>query len=201
VAADVTFALQQVVKGGTGSAASSLPFPVAGKTGTSTGPRSVWFVGYTPTLSTSVVMYQLGKEKVKVNGKNKTVLANVVMKGFGDYPNGIFGGGYPLHIWMSFMEQAMKNKTGEFPPRADVGVIKNRAPVVIVTTPPVTATADPGPQQTTQAPPTQNPTEPADPPNPTETTPGPTFTRPGQPTTDPTDPGNGGGGGDDDEDQ
>ncbi len=57
VAADVTFALQQVVQDGTGEAAGLPARPVAGKTGTTTGNTAAWFVGYTPRLATAVALY------------------------------------------------------------------------------------------------------------------------------------------------
>ncbi|MBW3648925.1 MAG: transglycosylase domain-containing protein, partial [Actinobacteria bacterium] len=57
VAADVTFALQQVVQDGTGQAAGLPARPVAGKTGTTTGNTAAWFVGYTPRLATAVALY------------------------------------------------------------------------------------------------------------------------------------------------
>ena len=49
---DVSYALQQVVSDGTGTAALALGRPAAGKTGTATNGdgnvSSSWFVGYTP---------------------------------------------------------------------------------------------------------------------------------------------------------
>lgn len=189
--ADLTFALQQVVKSGTGVRAKSLGFPVAGKTGTSSGSRSAWFVGYTPQLSTSVMMYQLGK--VKYQGK--TVTANVEMDGFGEF-NSVFGGGYPLMIWDAFMKAAMNGKDeADFPARVGVGEITNSAPT-------------PSPEPTQEAEPTQdaNPRPTVSPtPEDTETdeapepSPSPTLSVTISPTADPTNPGNGnnndGGGG------
>ncbi len=50
VAADATYALQQVVKSGTGSyAGSRLGRPAAGKTGTTNDNLAAWFAGFTPT--------------------------------------------------------------------------------------------------------------------------------------------------------
>ena len=52
---DVSYALQQVVKNGTGKNALALGRPAAGKTGTATNAdgnvSSSWFVGYTPQLA------------------------------------------------------------------------------------------------------------------------------------------------------
>jgi membrane peptidoglycan carboxypeptidase len=185
--ADLNYALQQVVKVGTGSYANRLDFPVAGKTGTSTDARSALFVGYTPKLSTSVMMYQIGT--AKVNGKK--VPSNVKMKGFGQFKS-IFGGGYPTMIWTDFMERAMKGKSvEEFPPRANVGEITNAPP------PTVAPTEDPDPTET----PDPNPTT-TETPDPSQTNPLPSQTNPDAP--DPNQPGvtisptidDGGGGGD-----
>ncbi|PSN17250.1 penicillin-binding protein [filamentous cyanobacterium CCP5] len=54
-AAIMTWMLQGVVQGGTGSNAA-LGRPVAGKTGTSERNRDLWFVGYIPQLATGVWM-------------------------------------------------------------------------------------------------------------------------------------------------
>jgi penicillin-binding protein 1A len=58
VASDIADAmvwmLQQVVKGGTGTAAALPNRPVAGKTGTSEGGRDLWFIGSIPQLTTGV---------------------------------------------------------------------------------------------------------------------------------------------------
>ncbi len=64
IAADVSYALQEVVTNGTGANAQSLGRPAAGKTGTATNAddnvSSSWFVGYTPQMATAV-MYVRGK--------------------------------------------------------------------------------------------------------------------------------------------
>ena len=62
VAANVTDALTSVVEEGTGTKASQLKRPVAGKTGTNGVDDSItsaWFVGYTRQISTAV-MYVAG---------------------------------------------------------------------------------------------------------------------------------------------
>ena len=54
VAADATYAMQQVVAYGTGTRASLGTRPVAGKTGTTQLNKDAWFVGFTPQLATAV---------------------------------------------------------------------------------------------------------------------------------------------------
>ena len=71
IAADVSYAMQQVVKSGTGTAALALGRPAAGKTGTATNAKdevsSSWFVGYTPQLATAV-MYVRGDGDDQLDG-------------------------------------------------------------------------------------------------------------------------------------
>ncbi len=59
---DTNYALQQVVKSGSGEYASRLDRPAAGKTGTSSDNQSAWFVGYTPQLAASVALYNVEED-------------------------------------------------------------------------------------------------------------------------------------------
>ncbi|GII64520.1 hypothetical protein Skr01_46050 [Sphaerisporangium krabiense] len=98
-AADATYAMRQVVEGGTGTAARLYDRPAAGKTGTSDSSSSVWFVGYTPQLSAAVNMFR---------DDNKTVS----VPGYG----ALFGGSLPTQVWRAFMSEAMSGKpVKEFP--------------------------------------------------------------------------------------
>ena len=108
IAADVTYALQQVVQAGSGTAALGLGRPAAGKTGTATkarGVSSAWFTGYTPQLATSV-MYVRGKGNEQLDGW---------------LPSTYFGGDYPAETWTAVMQRAMEGLAVEdFPPPAYV---------------------------------------------------------------------------------
>jgi penicillin-binding protein 1A len=55
IADRVTYALQQVVLGGTGAGAK-IGRPLAGKTGTTESSSDAWFIGYTPQLTAAVWM-------------------------------------------------------------------------------------------------------------------------------------------------
>lgn len=50
----ITDLLRGVIREGTGRAATAIPGPVAGKTGTSNDHRDAWFIGYTPDTMTGV---------------------------------------------------------------------------------------------------------------------------------------------------
>jgi len=108
IAADVSYALQQVVQSGTGTAALGLGRPAAGKTGTATNDKdqvdSAWFTGYTPQMSTSV-MYVRGKGNEQLDG----------------WLPSYFGGDYPADTWTDIMKRDMEGvDVEEFPPPANV---------------------------------------------------------------------------------
>jgi membrane peptidoglycan carboxypeptidase len=157
VMADVTFALQQVVKNGTGTEAKNVGRPVAGKTGTAED-RSAWFVGYTPQLSAAVDFY-------KGDGTES-------LDGVAGMPT-FFGGAYPARVWTAFMKGALAGeKVYDFPPRADVGKVLNPKPTKTATPTPTTSSPTPTPTPTKTAPPTPTLTNPPGPP--TTVTVGPT---------------------------
>ena len=96
VAADATYAMQQVVTNGGGSnAALDDGRPVAGKTGTSSDAVSAWFVGYTPQLSVAV---GLSREKATDS------------LDFGSGSADVFGGTTSAKVWKAFMETAMEGQ-------------------------------------------------------------------------------------------
>jgi membrane peptidoglycan carboxypeptidase len=142
VTADVTEAMTHVVTEGTGQGALDLGRPVAGKTGTSTENKAVWFDGFTPQLCTAVGIYQ-------GNGTQKITVDN-----FGE----VTGGTYPVKIWTAFMKGALAGqKVMYFPDRAGVG--DNALPAPIPTTAPKpTATVAPTTAPSTTTPRTTGPT-------------------------------------------
>jgi len=110
VAADVIDAMQQVTApGGTGAKAQAIGRPSAGKTGTSTENKSVWWVGYVPQLSVAVGMYK------DVNGVPQPLY------GIGGIDE-LTGGSFPLSIWDDFMKTALDGQpVVSFPKRAGIG--------------------------------------------------------------------------------
>jgi 1A family penicillin-binding protein len=90
--------LTGVINGGTGKAAA-IGRQAAGKTGTTSSERDVWFVGYVPQLSTAV---WIGNDNYRPLGGGAT------------------GGGFAAPIWRSFMAQALKNEPVQyFPPASN----------------------------------------------------------------------------------
>jgi penicillin-binding protein 1A len=83
--------LQGVVNHGTGTAAR-LDRPAAGKTGTTSSERDIWFVGYVPQLATAV---WVGNDNYSPVGKGAT------------------GGGFVAPIWRDFMSQALSGTPSE----------------------------------------------------------------------------------------
>ena len=90
ISSDVSYALQDVVKNGTGQNAQALGRPAAGKTGTATNAdgdvSSSWFVGYTPQVATAV-MYVRGKGNEALNG----------------FLPSYFGANFPTYTWRAVM--------------------------------------------------------------------------------------------------
>ena len=184
ITADVTYALQQVVQHGSGTAALALGRPVAGKTGTATNGNgevsSAWFTGYTPQLSTSV-MYVRGKGNEQLQG----------------WLPSYFGGDYPAETWTAVMQRAMEGlPVEEFPPPVYVDGDAPETGHVPYTPPPVTTQAPPPPppppsqKPTKQPPPPPTTSEPPPPPTTSEPPPPPTTSEPPPPPTcTPPDPG------------
>lgn len=85
-AASLSDTLQGVINSGTGRAAQ-IGRPAAGKTGTTSSERDIWFVGYVPQLATAV---WVGNDNYRPIGKGAT------------------GGTYVAPIWRDFMRKALK---------------------------------------------------------------------------------------------
>ncbi|MFP3989252.1 transglycosylase domain-containing protein [Streptomyces sp. E11-3] len=115
VADNVTDVLKNVVDAGTGTNAKLPGRDVAGKTGTTDGNKSAWFVGYTPQLSTAVSMYRLNDDE---KAKNRQFLE---MFGTGGEKK-IHGASFPSKIWKDYMETALKGeKVLRFSPPEPIG--------------------------------------------------------------------------------
>ncbi|WP_067905310.1 transglycosylase domain-containing protein [Actinomadura chibensis] len=118
VAADATYAMQQVIRSGTATAAA-LPDgrQAAGKTGTTDRNVSSWFIGYVPQVSTAVTLYNdsIGPDKQK---------RSVILPGIGE----VEGGTIPARIWRSYMSNALQGVPQEaFPQPAWGGIVQKWA--------------------------------------------------------------------------
>lgn len=122
VADNVTDVLKTVVEKGTGTSAQLSGRQVAGKTGTTDGNKSAWFVGYTPQLSTAISMYRLDDDE---GNKKRQFLE---MFGTGGEKK-IHGASFPAQIWQDYMEQALKGEPVEnFPVPKPIGEVVGETP-------------------------------------------------------------------------
>ena len=99
----VTYCLQGVVHGGTGTGAY-FGKPIAGKTGTTEDNKDAWFVGFTPNGYTTAVWmgYRNGKDDPE------QVMTNV-------HGRVVFGGTFPATIWHKYMDAITNGMdVGEF---------------------------------------------------------------------------------------
>ncbi|MFE3069013.1 transglycosylase domain-containing protein [Streptomyces sp. NPDC059247] len=103
IASNVTDILRDVVEDpkGTGRKAAIPGRDVAGKTGTTDGNKSAWFVGYTAQLSTAIDMYRFDDDETKKNREFEE------MYGTGDQPK-IHGSSFPSRIWKDYMTTAVE---------------------------------------------------------------------------------------------
>ena len=184
VTADVTDAMTYTVKdGGTATKLQRLDRPVAGKTGTSSYAKSIWFSGFVPQLAVSIGMY-----KPDADG-NPLTLTDAE-------DTNLTGGTIPADVFYDFMKAALENvEVQDFPERAGVGDDKIPTPTTTFTPPPTTEAPT-----TTEEPTTEPPTTTEQPtktngtgkPQPTTTTEEPTVTVPlPLPSQTSTKPGNG----------
>ena len=93
--ASLNHTLTGVINGGTGKSAH-IGRQAAGKTGTTSSERDVWFVGYVPQMATAV---WIGRDNNRPLGR------------------GVTGGGYAAPIWRSFMIQALRREPARYFPR------------------------------------------------------------------------------------
>ena len=92
----MTSMLHEVVLHGTAVTAAKLPYPLAGKTGTTNDFTDAWFVGFSPTLTAGVWM---GYDEKKTLGEKES------------------GARAALPMWIQFMSAALAGKDpGEFQP-------------------------------------------------------------------------------------
>ena len=168
--ADLTYALQAVIKDGTGAyAGSHIDRPLAGKTGTAQNNNSAWFAGYAPQLATAVGLYRNG-----TNAQGQTV--QLSLNGLGGN-RAVTGATFPLKIWTAYMKAALDGqKVIPFP--APVYGGKSNTPTATATTPSTTTT--------TTTTPTTTPTTTTPTPTTTTTTSTTTTSLPPVPTTLPT---------------
>ncbi|MFI6121523.1 transglycosylase domain-containing protein [Streptomyces sp. NPDC051064] len=159
VADNVTDVLKNVVDKGTGRPAQIPGRDVAGKTGTTDGNKSAWFVGYTPQISTAVSMFRMDDDETK---KDRKFLE---MYGTGGEKS-IHGASFPAQIWQDYMTDAVKGtKVVNFPKPEPIGEKLYGGGAV---SPSPTPSLTPSPSESSEEPtPSSTPSSP--PPSPSET--------------------------------
>lgn len=97
--------LKDVIRRGTGKKALALKRgDIAGKTGTTNGPRDAWFSGYNPTLVTTI---WFGMDNSQLLGR------------------GEYGSSAALPIWMEFMADALRGTPESYLPEPE-GIVSVR---------------------------------------------------------------------------
>lgn len=172
VTADVTDAMTYTVKtGGSATKLQGLDRPIAGKTGTSSASKSIWFTGFVPQLTVSIGMY-----KPDADGNAQTLTD--------DEDTNLTGGTIPADVFYDFMKVALDGVAVEpFPERAGVG--DDKAPSTPTYTPPAQTYSEP-PSETSTQPETTTTSETPTSTQPTTTRPTPTTTAPPPTSTRPT---------------
>jgi membrane peptidoglycan carboxypeptidase len=157
IVAEADVAFQAVVQYGTGTAVQIPGREVAGKTGTTSGPTSAWFNGYTPQLETTVWM-----------GNPNGGVASMTVDGVE-----VYGASYAAPTVHTFMAANLLGHPVEDFPALDYGLLPHIEPVpeashsvpyVPPTVPPSVTTVKPGTKPkpgptspTTASPPTTTP--------------------------------------------
>ncbi|RST25079.1 penicillin-binding protein [Streptomyces sp. WAC04770] len=158
IADNITDVLKGVVEKGTGKPAQLEGREAAGKTGTTDGNKSAWFVGYTPQISTAISMFRLDDDETNKDRKFEE------MFGTGGEAK-IHGSSFPATIWHDYMTAAMKGKKAvKFPEAQPIGETVWGGGAASPTPTP-SPTPSPSPSSEEPEPPT---------PSPTPTTPTPT---------------------------
>ncbi|SCD41835.1 transglycosylase domain-containing protein [Streptomyces sp. DvalAA-19] len=158
IADNITDVLKGVVEKGTGKPAQLEGREAAGKTGTTDGNKSAWFVGYTPQISTAISMFRLDDDETNKDRKFEE------MFGTGGEAK-IHGSSFPATIWHDYMTVAMKGKKAvKFPEAQPIGETVWGGGAASPTPTP-SPTPSPSPSSEEPEPPT---------PSPTPTTPTPT---------------------------
>ncbi|WP_436772116.1 transglycosylase domain-containing protein [Yinghuangia sp. YIM S09857] len=145
-------------KDGTGDKAKALGRPAAGKTGTTDGNFSAWFVGYTPNLATSVALFREDESTKRRDlkgllGEDET-----------------HGGAVPTEIWTAYMKAAMQGMPApDFIKPANPAPKQSATPTAPATTAPPSSSAPPTSAPPTGPPPPTGPT--SEPPPSTSTAP------------------------------
>ena len=115
IANTVTYALEHVLVPGGSAPGNTLADgrQAAGKTGTAGNSTHLWFVGYTPQLSTAVWVG---------NPETNLVMRHITINGT-YYPYGVYGASIAAPAWKSFMDYALAGEPKETFPDPDWSMV------------------------------------------------------------------------------
>jgi len=123
ISAAIVSTLEEVVSKGTGRRAN-IGRPQAGKTGTATDYRDVWFVGFVPQYSTAV---WVGYADKQIPMRDFTVWND--LEGKEQFYRKAFGGTLAAPIWKEFMQDVTAGLPPEdFPPEPPGTAVYRRVP-------------------------------------------------------------------------
>ncbi|WP_460339347.1 transglycosylase domain-containing protein [Actinoallomurus acanthiterrae] len=88
IARDATYAMQKVVDAGTGTNAALPDRNAAGKTGTTSSGKQIWFNGFIPQLAASIGIFRSDNKALSIPGYSS------------------YGGDLPATIWHNFLVKA-----------------------------------------------------------------------------------------------
>jgi membrane peptidoglycan carboxypeptidase len=143
VARDATYAMQRVVDAGTGVNASLPDRNAAGKTGTTSNGKQIWFNGFIPQIAASVGIFRSDNKPLNIPGYSA------------------YGGELPAKIWRSFIEQADRGMPVKSFGAPSVYTGGGRTTTPVVPRPrPSESHVEPTPIIPSHDPPTEPPTEP-----------------------------------------
>ncbi|WP_308407812.1 transglycosylase domain-containing protein [Streptomyces somaliensis] len=155
VSSNITDVLVDVVEKGTGKKARLANRPAAGKTGTTDGNKSAWFVGYTPQMVTAIDMYRLDDDASNKNRKFEE------MFGTGGRDK-VHGSSFPSEIWKAYMTEVHEGMPVErFPAPEDLGAqpVYGGGAESPEPTPSETPSATPSPSESPSPTPTPSPSK------------------------------------------
>jgi membrane peptidoglycan carboxypeptidase len=162
VARDATYAMQKVVDAGTGYKASLPDRNAAGKTGTTSSGKQIWFNGFIPQLATSVAVFRTDNKPLSLPGYSAyggdlpaTIWHDYLVKADADMPVRSFG---DPSVYVGGGGRGLPTYTAPVPTRPRPNLPRPRTSVPVPPSPPSHFPTQLPTHQPTEGPPTGQPT-------------------------------------------